>query len=120
MVHFNKCTLLHVMSYIICPMRQFDGRHLIFHVLIALYFIWLLLYASLIGITLYNLLNLGDAKITRVFLVWIAFNLFMGTVLFIVIRLYREQVRAGKFVLYSYSAMALLSVATILLAKLMA
>jgi len=87
-------------------MRKFDSKHLVFHVLVALYFIWAVVFATLLGMALYNTYKLSDVQLAPLFNEWIFTNLIMGTALFIVIRLFRNRTLLDKVILYSYGFMA--------------
>ena len=87
-------------------MRKFDSKHLVFHVLVALYFIWAAVFATLLGMALYNTYKLSDVQLTPLFNEWIFTNLIMGTALFIVIRLFRNRTLLDKVILYSFGSMA--------------
>lgn len=97
-------------------MVRFDSRHTAFHVLIGLYFIWLAVYTALIGMTLVNTFGDTNPALNRLFMIWIFFNVLMGTALFLVIRLFgSSNALLSNVILYSYSVLALLSIAVVLL-----
>lgn len=95
-------------------MQKLDIKHIVFHTLIAVYFIWLVVYASLITIALINAFGNGDAALAQAFTVWIFFNLLMGSILFIVIRLYTISPLLNRILLYSYCGIATAAIATVL------
>jgi hypothetical protein len=87
-------------------MSRLDYKHTAFHVLIALYFIWFAVTATLVGMALVNLYIAGNTNLYPAFIAMLLFNLIMGTVLFAVIRLFKNRTLLGKIVKYSYIFMA--------------
>lgn len=96
-------------------MKKFDIRHIVFHTLIAVYCLWLAVYGTLITFALINAFGIADRELSKVFMVWIGLNLVMGSILFIVIRLYKTYTVASRLVLYTYCTMAVATLATVLL-----
>ena len=96
-------------------MRKLDVKHMAYHVLIALYFVWLIVFCALITMALVNALGNGSKDLSRVFMLWILFNLVMGTVLFLVIRLFRKQNALYKIIFYTYFFMVAATVTTVLI-----
>lgn len=95
-------------------MKKVDYRHIAFHVLIALYFIWAVVFTALIAMAVINVYSLASPQIVSAFMLWILFNLIMGTALFVVIRLFRSKKVVGKIVFYSYFLLALASLVIVL------
>jgi hypothetical protein len=98
-------------------MNKIDYRHIAYHVLLALYFIWLLVYTILIVTSLYNTFGAGNYELTRLSLLLIFFNLVMGTALCIVIRLFKKGGWVSATISVSYIIMAAVSLVTVLLVK---
>ena len=101
-------------------MKRYDLKHIIFHILIALYSIWVLVYSALIAIVLINTFGPTTIEMKKAFMVWIFLNLLMGSLLFIVIRLYSNRTIINGLVLYSYFIMCAAAVTTVLLIKIRA
>lgn len=96
-------------------MKKFDYKHAAFHVLIALYFIWALVFMVLIGMAVITVSGTAaSAELVSMLMIWIFFNLIIGTALFLVIRLFRNRSLVNKVVFYVYFVLASLSVATVL------
>lgn len=96
-------------------MKKFDIRHIVFHTLIAVYSIWLVVYGTLLTVALINAFDKADRQLSKVFMVWIFLNLLMGSILFVVIRLYKTLGMLNRIVLYSYCIMALVTLAAVAL-----
>lgn len=96
-------------------MKKFDYKHAAFHVLIALYFIWALVFMVLISMAVITVSGTAaSAELVSMLMIWIFFNLIIGTALFLVIRLFRNSSLVNKVVFYVYFVLASLSVATVL------
>lgn len=87
-------------------MKAIDYKHVAYHVLVALYFVWFVVFACLLAMALVHYLNNGNHALSRALVLWMLFNLVMGTVLFIVIRLFRKSNVTGRIILYTYFLMA--------------
>ncbi|AWH83680.1 hypothetical protein HYN59_00470 [Flavobacterium album] len=87
-------------------MKPFDLKHTVFHILVALYFIWAFVFAVLLAMAISNTLNAHNPALNSIFPLWILVNLVTGSALFIVIRLFRSKEIIGKAVRYSYIALA--------------
>ncbi|OYQ32086.1 hypothetical protein CHU92_14510 [Flavobacterium cyanobacteriorum] len=98
-------------------MKNLDTRHIIFHILIALYMLWLVVYGILLYITLHNASGNGNPSLNRALMLWVFFNLLMGSILFIVIRLYRNKTVLNRLVLYSYCFMGAATVVILTVIK---
>jgi len=98
-------------------MKRYDVRHIAFHVLIGIYFVWFFVFAALIAMALMNVLGHGNPALSPVFMLWMFLNLVMGTALFIVIRLFRQETVLNRIVLYTYFLMAAATVTTVLIVQ---
>ena len=92
----------HIYTGISLKMKNYDLKYIAFHVLVGLYFIWLLVFFVLIGMSLNHTFNVGNLQLAKVYLVWISLNLIMGTSIFMVLRLYRNSTLLGKVIKFSY------------------
>lgn len=91
-----------------------DYKHTIYHVLTGLYFIWFILFTILTAMALYNHFNAFNPGLGEMLLSLMVLNLVMGTILFGVLRLYRNQGRLGKIIAYSFAFITGTAVTTIL------
>lgn len=98
-------------------MRKLDVRHAAFHVLVAVYFLWVIVIGILVAMAMYNYINTLDAGLNQVFFNWIIYNFLTGTLLFAVIRMFRQNKKLNRFILYSYTFMLGVSVTTLLMIK---
>ncbi|MBF01486.1 hypothetical protein [Flavobacterium coralii] len=98
-------------------MSRLDYKHTAFHILIAVYFIWFAITGTLIGMALINLYDTGNTDLNPAFTAMLLLNLVMGTVLFAVIRLFRNRTLLGKVVKYSYVFMAGTCLTTMLMIR---
>lgn len=98
-------------------MKKFDVRHLAFHVLVALYFIWMAVFGTLMGMALVNNFSENQTTLSLLFTQWIFMNLIMGTALFLVIRMFRNRTVLDKIIFGSYIFLALASVIVVLLIR---
>jgi len=96
-------------------MRELDVKHVAYHVLVGLYFIWLPVFAILIALTINSTVYMGNMELSKILLLWIFLNLVIGTSLFAVIRLFGRNQKLGKVIVYSYYVMAAASVTTVLI-----
>ncbi|MCO6148459.1 hypothetical protein [Flavobacterium sp. NRK1] len=97
-------------------MRKIDSRHLVFHILVALYFIWMVVFAILLGMAVYNTYgNRANSSLSMLFRDWILTNLVMGSVLFMVIRMFRNRTLLDKIIFYSFCFMGTASIIVLLL-----
>lgn len=95
-------------------MKNYDVKHIAYHVLIGLYFIWLPIFCVLLWASGGAAYGATNPQFNRIFLIWILLNYIMGSALFFVIRLFGYKNIINKVVLYSYVTMALAGIATIL------
>lgn len=91
-------------------MKVVDKRHLVYHVLVALYFVWLIVLGGLLAMAFLNYSNYGSYQLTRAIKLWILFNLTMGTLLLAVIRLFRKAGHLSRIIFYSYFIMVILTI----------
>ena len=96
-------------------MKSYDIKHIAYHVLVALYFIWFAIFGTLLALALSSYFNAASIQFTKVLLTWICLNLFMGTALFIVIQQFKRQNVLSRIILYGYFLMAAASVTTVLI-----
>lgn len=96
-------------------MKNFDKRHLAFHVLVALYFIWIIVFGALMCMALVNAYGAANKNLTQLFTEWIFLNLIMGSALFVVIRRFRNRTVLYKVIVGSYIFMAIASIITVVL-----
>lgn len=87
-------------------MKQFDKKHMAFHILVALYFIWAFVFAILLAMAISNAVGAQYPAMARIFPMWIFMNLLMGSALFVVIRLFRTRDVINKAIFFSYIALA--------------
>jgi len=92
-------------------MKTYDVKHIAFHVLVALYFIWLPVFAVLLCLAFNDTLNTASLSLSKIFLTWIFLNLIMGSALFFVIQLFQKKNLLNKIIRYSFVSMAVIAVA---------
>ena len=95
-------------------MKNYDVKHIAFHALVGLYFIWLPIFCILLWVSGNAAYTAINPQYSRIFLLWILLNYVMGSALFFVIRLFGYKNTISKIILYSYVAMALAGIATII------
>jgi len=95
-------------------MKNYDVKHIAYHALVGLYFIWLPIFCVLLWVSGSAAYAATNLQFNRVFLLWILLNYIMGSALFFVIRLFGYKNTINKIVLYSYITMAIAGIATIL------
>ena len=91
-------------------MKQIDFRHIAYHVLVGIYFLWLVVFGILISMAMVNFFERGNHELDRVFTVWILFNLIMGSILFGVIRLFKNRGVLSQIISYTYYSIAAVSI----------
>ncbi|PZR19454.1 MAG: hypothetical protein DI539_14005 [Flavobacterium psychrophilum] len=97
-------------------MRKIDSKHIAFHVLVGLYFIWMAVFSILMGMALTNTYgNATNPYLTNVFVQWIYLNLIMGSALYISIRLFRNRTLLDKIILGSFVFMIIAAVVVVML-----
>lgn len=95
-----------------------DSTHKAYRIVVVVYFVWLAVYASLIGLALANSIgNAANPFLSRLFMQWMFFNLIMGTALFIVIRLFKRHTALTKVMFYSYYFVAAATLTTVLIIR---
>jgi len=94
-------------------MKKYDGKHFIFHVLVALYFIWVVVFMVLIAMAMANVSGADSPALDRAFMTWILVNFLTGSALFIVIRMFRYGTMLVKIITYSYIFLALGGIAAV-------
>jgi len=88
-------------------MKKFDFKHIAFHALLGLYFIWLIVFGTLLVLAVNNIINNGSPEIAKLLLIWISLNFIMGICLFIVLRLFRNRTILGRIILYTFTGIAI-------------
>lgn len=83
-------------------MNKVDSKHIAFHVLAALYFIWLPLFTALVSLLFYNIYNAYDCTVIYALLPTLFTNLIMGALLMFVLRLFKSHPKLTSFVRISY------------------
>ena len=94
-------------------MKKFDGRHFIFHVLVALYFIWVVVFAALISMAMANISGADSPLLDKAIMTWILVNFLTGSALYIVIKLFRYTTMLVRIITYSYIFLALAGIAAV-------
>ncbi len=83
-------------------MKGIDLKHLVYHVLIGLYFVWLALFGVLQYFACTTALADKNSALAGIVLLWLLLNLVLGTTLFLVLRLFNKNNRLQRLVQYSY------------------
>ncbi len=91
-------------------MKRYDLKHVAYHALVAIYFIWFAVFAVLLVLALNNHYGALNMQLTKILLTLIFLNLFMGTALFLVIQQFRRRSVLSRLIFYSYFFMAAASV----------
>lgn len=94
-------------------MKGIDLKHLVYHVLIGLYFVWLALFGVLQYIACTAALADKNSGLARIVLLWLLLNLVLGTTLFLVLRLFNKKNLLQRLVQYSYYTGMIICVAVI-------
>ncbi|MCR5862947.1 hypothetical protein LRS05_12735 [Flavobacterium sp. J372] len=90
--------LFDVLNY----MNKIDTKHIAFHVLAALYFIWLPLFTILLSLLFYYIYEDYNTIIITTVLPTLFINLIMGALLMFVLRLFKSHLKLIFFVRISY------------------
>lgn len=98
-------------------MKKIDFKHAAFHVLVAVYFLWLIVYAVLAFMALSNAYGAVNPALNDVFFLWLVLNLFMGSVLFMVIRLFKSKSLLNRVIFYTFIFMLGAAITTIFIVK---
>ena len=96
-------------------MPRIDYKHIAFHVLVALYFIWAAVFGVLVVLSFTNSLGPANTAIDELFLPLMGLNLLMGTVLVFVIRLFRNRPLLTKIIAYTFGVIAAASIVAVIL-----
>jgi cell division protein FtsW (lipid II flippase) len=96
-------------------MKKFDSKHMAFHVLVGLYFIWIVVFGILMYMALKNVYSNENIVLSQLFMKWIFLNLIMGSALFMVIRIFRNQTVLNKIIFYLYVFMAIAAIVTVMI-----
>lgn len=94
-------------------MKGIDLKHLVYHVLIGLYFVWLALFGVLQYFACTKALADKNSALAGIVLLWLLLNLVLGTTLFLVLRLFNKNNRLQRLVQYSYYTGMMICVAVI-------
>jgi len=97
------------------PVKKYDIKHIVYHALVAIYFIWLVVFAMLLVMALNSYFTGFNMSLSKMLLTWIFLNLFMGTVLFVVIQKFGRQTVLSRIILYGYFVMTASSITTVLI-----
>jgi hypothetical protein len=98
-------------------MRKVDRKHIAFHVLVGLYLIWAVVFATLMGLAIANSLGANNGTLTELFTGYIVLNLIMGSALFVVIRLFRNTTLLNRVIFVSYLLLGIASIITVCILK---
>jgi len=96
-------------------MKNYDFKHVAYHVLVGLYFMWLLVFSVLLSMGFNHTISGGNPQLSQVYPVWICLNFIMGTSVFIVLRLFRNHTFLSKIINYSYYVVILAAIVTVFL-----
>jgi hypothetical protein len=96
-------------------MKNYDVKHIAYHALVAIYFIWFLVFAMLLAVSLGNYYGEHNRQLTKILMAWIFLNLVMGTALFIVIQQFRKQTALSRVIVFGYFLMVAASVTVVLI-----
>ncbi|RWX00852.1 hypothetical protein [Flavobacterium cerinum] len=96
-------------------MKKFDSKHMAFHVLVGLYFIWIVVFGVLMYVAIKNVYGQENIVLSQLFMKWIFLNLVMGSALFIVIRIFKNRTILNKIIFYSYILMAIAAIVTVMI-----
>jgi len=96
-------------------MKNYDIKHVAYHVLVAIYFIWFAVCGFLLATTLNTYYTGFNLQLIKMLLTWIFLNLFMGTALFIVIQQFKKQTLLSRIILYGYFLITAACITTVLI-----
>jgi hypothetical protein len=96
-------------------MKNYDIKHILYHVLVAIYFIWVPVFAVLLGMSVKSSFDGAGVQLIKILLVWIMVNLVMGTALFVVMQQFHKKTILSRIIFYSYFILAAASVTTVLI-----
>ncbi|QYJ68293.1 hypothetical protein [Flavobacterium litorale] len=98
-------------------MGRLDYKHIAFHIIVAFYFIWLLVFIALVVLTLVNFFSIMDTTLNNMLTTMIVLNLFMGTALYLVFKLFRNKSVLNKVVKYSFGFISVVSLTAVAIIK---
>lgn len=98
-------------------MREIDVKHLAYHILAGLYFIWLAVFSILVVFAVNATLSGVNPDLTKILLLWILLNMVIGSSLFFVIRLFERNQGLYRIILYTYVAMVIAGISSLVLAS---
>ncbi len=98
-------------------MNKIDYKHIAFHTIVAFYFIWFIVFTILNIMALINVFGEMNTLLNDMLTTLIVLNMFMGTALFLVFKLFRNKSVLDKIIKYTFGAVAVLSVTTVLMIK---
>jgi hypothetical protein len=96
-------------------MKTYDIKHIVYHVLVAIYFIWFIVFGILQVFALHSFYEGFNLQLKKILFTWIFLNLFMGTALFIVIWQFGRKAMLWRIIFYAYWFMLASSVTTVLI-----
>ncbi|KOS05919.1 hypothetical protein AM493_07645 [Flavobacterium akiainvivens] len=96
-------------------MKNYDVKHIAYHVLVAIYFIWFAVFAILLSLALNNYYGVANLQLSKLLLTLIGLNLFMGTALFLVLQQFRKQTVLARVLFYGYFFLTSASLTTVLI-----
>lgn len=95
-------------------MRKIDYKHIAFHTLSAIYYIWIAVFCVLIAMALGNVYGGGSASLSRALLMWILLNIVTGSALFLVLRQFHPRAVVRRFILHTYLFMAVTAIVSVI------
>lgn len=90
-------------------MKNYDLKHIAFHVLVILYFVWFVVYSVLIGMGLLNVYNIKNDSLENVLLLMILFKFISGSLLFLIISYFKSKTTLTKVIRCSYILISIIS-----------
>lgn len=95
-------------------MKRVDAKHIAYHVLVGLYFIWLPVVCVLLYMAINNTVAGVGISLSKIFFTWIVLNLITGTALYVVIQLFQNKSRTATVIRYSFALVTAISISTAL------
>lgn len=95
-------------------MKKYDTRHIIFHVLLALYFIWLPLLIVLIILLAYYQFSIYDTTPVNALLPILFINLIFGSLLMFLLRILSINKKAITFVRITFYVILVFSLIVVI------
>ncbi|KGO84891.1 hypothetical protein Q765_19180 [Flavobacterium rivuli WB 3.3-2 = DSM 21788] len=96
-------------------MKNYDLKHVAYHILVGLYFMWLVVFGILLSMGLNSAFGGGSLQLLQIYPVWISLNFIMGTSVFVVLRLFRNRTFLSRIINYSYYVVIIAALITLLL-----